>query len=77
MPAETKPWESIGNSLHRMWVPGGWLVRYDGEVLDPIAMERDGRREGGFEWRPALCFVPDQFHRWLEEPVEEPTGGFG
>lgn len=58
-------WERItvggGCDLRRMEVPGGWLVLAEYEVMHHIP---DAGFRDGWDWRPALAFVPDPNHEW-------------
>lgn len=54
-------WEQIDEYHKRAKIKGGWLVKaYEnaGTVMT------DRTVEFGFEWRVAMCFVPDQMHAW-------------
>ena len=53
---------NIGTYIHRAKVPGGWLVACmnDVQTFQP-SMQRN---DDGYEWRPALTFVPDPTHSW-------------
>ena len=55
-------WESIGDNFERAKVFGGWLVQNHTDVYHP----ENGFSGGGegWDWRPALCFVPDVKHEW-------------
>lgn len=56
-------WESIDGDpmLCRAKVPGGWLVREQHDVLHNLSHQDMVK---GYEWRSALCFVPDPTHEW-------------
>ncbi|HYD91030.1 MAG TPA: hypothetical protein VEA37_06015 [Flavobacterium sp.] len=54
-------WETIEGGLERAKVFGGWLVRLNCDVMHAFP---DGRFDGGWDWRPALTFVPDPNHEW-------------
>jgi len=56
-------WENIGTGEWRAKVPGGWLVKITEEVIDNLTSSI-GSRQTGFEWRPALAFIPDPSHEW-------------
>lgn len=71
LPAELYPsaWEQIKTdcgSLWRLKVPGGWLVKSIEEVNHAFP---DGRFESGWDWRPAMTFVPDPSHIWTLEAL--------
>ena len=54
-------WEQIDNYTKRTRIPGiGWLVVHQEDVLT----EFHKSRERGYEWRPAMCFVPDPSRSW-------------
>jgi hypothetical protein len=55
--------ESNGGTTQRAKVRGGWLVAmYEGVAHD---MRDTGQGfEHGWDWRPALTFVPDPNHEW-------------
>lgn len=54
-------WERIDDYTERAKVHKGWLVKVSQDVLTDVA---DGRRDVGYEWRIAICFVPDPMHGW-------------
>ena len=60
-------WEEIEQQcdgiMFRAPVPGGWLVRLDYNVVhqDPNGV---AGLHPGWDWRPALTFVPDPDHQW-------------
>lgn len=54
-------WEQIDNQHKRAKVLGGWLVR----TREPVRSWIGGERwDFGYEWTVAICFVPDQLHKW-------------
>jgi hypothetical protein len=58
--------ENIPNTegnMMRARVPGGWIVR---EILEcaHIGNEKNEYITTGYDWRVALCFVPDPRHQW-------------
>ena len=55
-------WERIGQSEFRAKVFGGWLIKTYEEVMHHLP-DRGGL-ENGWDWRPALAFVPDPGHEW-------------
>ena len=65
-------WEDIDSELQRAKVPGGWLVKMYTDVMHDV--EAVGFRDG-WDWRPALTFVPDPTHSWgvVDEPVSAPA----
>lgn len=55
-------WESIEDSqssagTYRAKVIGGWLVKTVENVH--ISLHDDRINQSGYEWRTAMCFVPD------------------
>lgn len=56
--------ETIGHSLQRAKVPGGWLVRQYEDVMHNT--ESRGM-VNGHDWRVALTFIPDPEHLWLKD----------
>lgn len=64
-------WEWIDEeqSMRRLRVTGGWLVRVDAPVMhDQTTMGRG--MEGGWDWRPAITFLFDPQHQWGKEPTK-------
>lgn len=53
-------WERIDDETMRAKVYGGWLVLVQNVVTHVI----EGRMDNGWDWRPALAFVPDPKHEW-------------
>lgn len=56
-------WECVDDDTMRAWIaPLGWLVRYSEPVchLDAELVDRYG-----YDWRPALAFVPDPEQKWI------------
>jgi len=45
----SRKWEDVGDSIHRLKVHGGWLIR----SWDPTNMTNQ-----------AVCYVPDPSHTW-------------
>lgn len=63
-------WEEVydrtGDSMTRMKVPGGWLVRnYTNRVVydDELSMRVEAGRGS-----VTMTFYPDPNHEWLKEP---------
>jgi hypothetical protein len=59
-------WEIIDEYHQRTMVPGGWLVKAFEDVSHRIS--------SGWDFRIAMCFVPDPQRIWKlpkEEPKEE------
>ena len=60
---EALKWEHFDDWYRRAKIFGGWLVIYDSDVAHN--MLQDGRGfETGWDWRPAMTFVPDPNHEW-------------
>ncbi len=58
--------EGAGSYVKRAKIFGGWLVM----VYEDVQTQRpDGyghfENSAGYEWRPALTFVPDAHHEWV------------
>lgn len=60
-------WEDIDNYHQRAKVFGGWLVKAMEEVVHDT--EHQGMR-GGWDFRVAMCFVPDPEYKWEVETTE-------
>lgn len=60
MPIE---WEDIDPFHKRAKIPGGWLVKAFEDVMHDRSDYGQGM-VGGWEWRIAMCFVPDPNHEW-------------
>lgn len=61
-------WEEIQDDkatsgTFRAKVIGGWLVKSIEHVH--ISLHEDMRPQDGYEWRVAMCFVPDANHEWI------------
>lgn len=54
-------WEPIDPLQYesRARVPGGWIVKVREDV-----MHHDSEYGTGYDWRVAICFVPDPGHTW-------------
>lgn len=59
-------WEQIDNSHQRAKVHGGWLVKAFESVTHNLCVDGRGM-EDGWDWRVAMCFVPDPNHEWVIE----------
>ena len=57
--------ERIDNEHQRAKVPGGWIVKAFGEVMTQLHPGHNA--SDGYEWRIAMCFVPDPEHKWQLE----------
>ena len=54
-------WEDIEpGRLERAKVPGGWLVR----AFEDVSHETNNGLQSGWDWRVAICFVPDPAYIW-------------
>ena len=56
-------WETIDGFHFRLMVPGGWVFK----VLEDVVHETDRGKLPGWDWRPAICFIPDPNHEWKIE----------
>lgn len=54
-------WEWIDNYHRRARVPGGWIVKAVEDVVHKT--EFHGMRPG-WDYRVAMCFVPDPNNEW-------------
>ena len=54
-------WHHIDKNTARAWVAGGWIVRYDNDVMSNVP---DQGMMDGYEWRSSMVFVPDPEHKW-------------
>jgi hypothetical protein len=52
-------WEYIDNWHKRAKIPGGWLVKAYEDIVQPSREFRTG-----WDWRIAMCFVPDPNYEW-------------
>ena len=54
-------WEDVDpGRMERAKIHGGWLVR----AFENVSHDRGGELQQGWDWRVALCFVPDPTHEW-------------
>ena len=75
-------WEHIDAWHQRAKVPGGWLVKAFEDVNHVV----DGVYAHGWDYRVAMCFVPDPTHSWqittdtstgvTRSPAQEVTRSF-
>ena len=60
-------WEQIDPYHQRAAVIGGWLVK----AYEDVQTHRDSSMglctDSGYEWRVAMCFVPDEGHYWKSD----------
>ena len=58
-------WEQIDDNHQRSKIHGGWLVKTYTDVY--ISLHEAEPPQQGYEWRVAICFVPDPNHEWSFE----------
>ena len=59
-------WEDIDNFHRRAKIPGGWLIKAFEDVFHEASYNG---LQSGWDWRVAMCFVPDPNYEWeLEKP---------
>jgi hypothetical protein len=56
--------EQIDDNHQRAKVPGGWIVKAYEDVIH-ITPEHDDYTRQGWDFRVAMCFVPDPKHEWV------------
>lgn len=56
-------WEQIDNYHQRARILGGWLVKAYEDVMQDRSAYGQGLI-GGWDFRIAMCFVPDPNHEW-------------
>lgn len=56
-----------GGYLHRINVPGGWLVIFSN---DKLTLDEQGETMAGCEYRSSITFYPDPNHEWNAEEVK-------
>lgn len=62
-------WEQVpqdhSGELMRVKVPGGWLIKEYQNVQTSVntGMPQNELKEG-YEWRVAMCFMPDPEYKW-------------
>lgn len=63
-------WEEIDPWHKRLSVPGGWVLK---TFEDVIHDKSDGGRGmvSGWDWRVAMCFIPDPEHEWKIKDIED------
>ena len=57
-------WETIDGYNFRMKIPGGWVLK----VREDVMQDRGSYGQGlctGWDWRVAICFIPDPDHKWV------------
>ena len=60
----TLQWEQIDNYHQRAKIFGGWLVKAFADVSHQT-IDRGMCQD--FDWRIAICFVPDPKHEWKSD----------
>jgi hypothetical protein len=55
-------WEQIDDYHQRAKVFGGWLVKSYDDIYEDRGYGQGYER--GYQWRTAMCFVPDPRHVW-------------
>ncbi len=58
-------WEIIDGYHQRLKVPGGWILKATEDVIHDQGEYGQGM-VGGWDFRIAICFVPDTDHKWGE-----------
>jgi hypothetical protein len=57
-------WEMIDGFHFRLKVPGGWIFK----VLEEVVHNHPNHGfTPGWDWRVAICFIPDPDHLWIVE----------
>ena len=56
--------EDIDDNHQRAKVHGGWIVKTFENVIHDVY---EGMMRDGWDWRVAMCFVPDPNHEWIIE----------
>ena len=56
-----------GGYLHRINVPGGWLVLFTNDVM---TLSEQGESKDSIEWRTSMTFYPDPEHKWSAGTIE-------
>lgn len=57
-------WEYFDGYYRRAKIFAGWLVIYETGVMHQTEFYD---MQGGWDWRPAMTFVPDMNHQWILE----------
>ena len=60
----TLNWEKIDDHHKRVRVHGGWLVK----AFEDVCHDKSAYGKGmmpGWDFRIAICFVPDPNHEWI------------
>ena len=61
-------WEMIDGWHYRLKVPGGWVLKVLEDIFHYPGINDRGT---GFDWRIAICFIPDPDHLWKVEKKNE------
>jgi hypothetical protein len=56
-----------GGYLHRINVPGGWLVIFTNDVM---SLDEQGMKFPGIEYRSGVTFYPDPNHEWKANEIK-------
>jgi hypothetical protein len=56
-------WEDIDLHHSRAKILGGWLVK----AYENVVHNTGSGMQDGWDWRVAMCFVPDPNHEWVLE----------
>ena len=56
-----------GGYLHRINVPGGWLVIFSN---DKLTLDEQGNTKPGLEYRSSITFYPDPNREWKATEVK-------
>jgi hypothetical protein len=55
-------WEMIDGFHFRLKVLGGWVFK----VMEDVVHHNESHGMiPGWDWRPAICFIPDPNHEWI------------
>ncbi len=57
-------WERIDDWHERVQIYGGWLVK----AREAVVHDRSENGQGmidGWDFRVAMCFIPDPNHEWI------------
>lgn len=59
-------WEVIDDYHQRLSVRGGWIFQVCSDVMHNRSDTGQGMI-GGWDYRVAICFIPDPNHEWVPE----------
>jgi hypothetical protein len=57
-------WEMIDGYHFRLKIPGGWVFKV---IEDVVQNSPSHGFIPGWDWRVAICFIPDPDHLWVVE----------